>query len=181
MVSGNFRLGEFAGAVLNCQLDRLREQVDHRDANARYLDARLSQIPGITPQRRDAFVTKNSVHLYLFRFDESVFGITRARFLEALAAEGIPVAPGYVIPLYRQPLFADKAFGPYSGAMDADYASVRLPVCERLSNLEGAWLYQSVLLGSRQDMDDVVNAVAKIYEHRKALSSAKPQAAGVAR
>jgi len=184
MISGNYRLGEFAGAVLNCQLDRLREQVDLRDANARYLDAKLLQIPGITPQRRDSFATKNAQHLYLFRFDEQTFGINRQRFLEALSAEGIPAAPGYVIPLYRQPLFGDKAFGPYTACVtngaNVDYGSMRLPVCERLSNSQGAWLYQSVLLGSRQDMNDVFNAIAKLYEHRNVLSG-QAQAAGAAR
>ena len=32
VVSGNYRLGEFQGAVLNCQLDRLEEQTATRDA-----------------------------------------------------------------------------------------------------------------------------------------------------
>jgi dTDP-4-amino-4,6-dideoxygalactose transaminase len=179
VISGNYRLGEFAGAILNCQLDRLREQVELRDANGRYLDKKLSQIPGITPQRRDAFATRSSQHLYLFRFDEAVFGFDRARFLEALAKEGIPAAPGYVVPLYRQPLFANKAFGPYDAASSRDYANARLPVCEQISKSDGAWFYQAVLLGNQRDMDDVVDAMVKIYEHREHLRSAKPQAAGV--
>jgi dTDP-4-amino-4,6-dideoxygalactose transaminase len=181
IISGNHRLNEFAGAILNCQLDRLKEQADRRDANGRYLDEKLSQIPGITPQRRDAFATKNAQHLYPFRFDPAVFEIPRQRVLDALAAEGIPAAPGYVVPLYRQPLFVDKAFGPYSAASQRDYGSVRLPVCERICDTDGAWFYQTVLLGSRQDMDDVVNAVAKVYELRQALAEETRQAVGVTR
>ena len=38
---------------------------------------------------------------------------------------------------------------------------------------EGAWLYQSVLLGSRSDMDDIVSAIAKVYENRHALAGAE--------
>jgi dTDP-4-amino-4,6-dideoxygalactose transaminase len=178
IISGNYRLNEFAGAILNCQLDRLKEQAERRDANGRYLDEKLGQIPGIAPQRRDAFATRNAHHLYLFRFDETRFGISRQKFLEALAAEGIPAAPGYVVPLYRQPLFMNKAFGPYSAAAGQDYTNVRLPVCEQISNSQGAWLYQAVLLGDRADMDDVVNAMAKIYEHRDALAGATAQVAG---
>src|SRR5439155_10121720 len=128
-------------------------------------------------QKRDPFATKCAHHLYLFRFDERIFGCPRQRFLDALTAEGIPVAPGYVIPLYQQPLFADKAFGPYTGCVtngpDFDYASLRLPVCEHIASVGGAWFYQSVLLGTQQDMDDVASAVAKIYEHRQALSETK--------
>ena len=180
VISGNYRLNEFAGAILNCQLDRLREQTDLRDANGRYLDERLAGVPGITPQRRDAFATKCAHHLYLFRFDERAFGCPRQKFLEALAAEGIPAAPGYVIPLYRQPMFVNKAFGPYNACVtngpDIDYAKLRLPVAEDISGVSGAWFYQSVLLGSKRDMDDVVAAVTKVYENREALRSAKPQA-----
>ena len=29
--------------------------------------------------------------------------------------------------------------------------------------------HQSILLGSRNDMDDIVNAITKIYENRKSL------------
>lgn len=181
IISGNHRLSEFQGAILNCQLDRLKEQTDLRDANGRYLDEKLSQIPGIMPQRRDAFATKSAQHLYPFRFDAGVFGISRQRFLEALGAEGIPAAPGYVIPLYRQPLFADKAFGPYTAGAARDYGNIRLPVCERICNEEGAWFYQTVLLGMRSDMDDVVTAVAKVYEHREALAEKTPQTVGAGR
>ncbi len=34
VISGNYRLGEFQGAVLNAQLDRLEEQTNTRDATA---------------------------------------------------------------------------------------------------------------------------------------------------
>jgi len=185
VISGNHRLNEFAGAILNCQLDRLKEQTDRRDANGRYLDQKLSQIPGLTPQRRDAFVTRCAHHLYSFTFDQGVFGCPRARFIEALAAEGIPLAPGYVVPLYRQPLFANKAFGPYTACVtdgpNIDYGQMRLPVCERLSSGCGVWLYQSVLLGTQKDMDDVASAIQKVYENRDALSVATAQPAEAAR
>jgi dTDP-4-amino-4,6-dideoxygalactose transaminase len=100
VMSANYRLGEFAGAILNAQLDRLDEQTDRRDANGRYLDERLAEIPGITPQRRGAFATRNAHHLYLMRYDEKVFGVPRGRFIDALVAEGVPMSSGYVLPLY---------------------------------------------------------------------------------
>jgi dTDP-4-amino-4,6-dideoxygalactose transaminase len=186
VMSGNYRLGEFAGAILNCQFDRLDEQTNTRDANGRYLDSLLSEIPGITPQRRDASTTRNAYHLYPFRYDADAFGMPRARFLEALAAEGIPASSGYVLPLYRQPLFADRAFGPYTGYRsarpDIDYGAMRLPVCERICGGEGAWMTQNVLLGTRADMDDIARAMAKVYENREALAgaAARPAVAGAA-
>src|SRR5687768_13818168 len=46
VISGNYRLGEFQAAVLNCQLDRLEEQTEARDRNGRYLASRLEALPG---------------------------------------------------------------------------------------------------------------------------------------
>ncbi len=185
VISANYRLGEFQGAILNCQLDRMDEQTKTRDANGRYLNKLLREIPGITPQLRSEDVTRDGYHLYAFRYDDGVFGVPRARFLEAMAAEGIPASAGYVLPLYRQPLFVTRAFGPYTGYQsarpDIDYGAMRLPNCERICTSEGVWLGQAVLLGTRADMDEVVRAVEKVYENRKALAGALPLTAGAAK
>ncbi|MGB7158597.1 MAG: DegT/DnrJ/EryC1/StrS family aminotransferase [Tepidisphaeraceae bacterium] len=178
VMSANYRLGEFAGAILNCQLDRLDEQTNTRDANGRYLDKLLGKVPGITPQKRDERATRNAYHLYPFRYEQTVFGVPRSRFHEALAAEGIPGSTGYVLPLNRQPLFVNRAFGPYTGYRsarpDIDFGSLRLPNCERICAGEGSWLTQNVLLGTRADMDDVVRAIEKVYENRHALAGTEP-------
>src|SRR5688572_3063866 len=63
IVSGNYRLGEFQGAVLNCQLDRLEEQTARRDHNGRRLASRLAALPGLYPQKRPAECTRHSHHL----------------------------------------------------------------------------------------------------------------------
>jgi dTDP-4-amino-4,6-dideoxygalactose transaminase len=182
VISANYRLGEFAGAILNCQLDRLDEQTNARDANGRYLDQQLAMIPGISPQKRDASTTRHAQHLYAMRYDAGVFGVPRARFLAALAAEGIPASPGYALPLHRQPMFLNRAFGPYTGYQsarpDVDFAKVELPNCERISGGEGVWLTQNVLLGTQSDMDDVVGAFEKVYEHRHTLAGVVEAAAG---
>ena len=174
VISANYRLSEFQGAILNAQLTRLDEQTTRRDRNGLYLDSKLAKIPGITPQKRDATCTRNAYHLYLFRYDEKIFGAPRKRFLEALAAEGVPAAPGYVIPLYKQPLFKNKAFGPYTASLqarpDLDYGALNLPNVEAICGGEGAWIYQSVLLGEQHDMDDIVRAFEKVYENRAELA-----------
>jgi len=173
VIAGNYRLGEFQSAILNTQMNRLDEQINRRDENGRYLDERLAQIPGIKPQKRTSDCTRNSYHLYPYRYDEKTFGVPRQRFVEAVRKEGVPAETGYVLPLYRQPLFVNKAFGPYTGAIqarpDLDYAALHLPNGEAICAGEGGWLYQSVLLGSRADMDDVVRAFEKVYENRESL------------
>jgi dTDP-4-amino-4,6-dideoxygalactose transaminase len=172
VMAGNYRLGEFQGAVLNAQLGRLTEQTRTRDRNGQYLAAQLRRIPGIFPQRRPADCTRHSYHLFLLRIDPQVFGAPRDAVLKALQAEGIPICGGYAVPLYRQPLFLNKAFGPYlpRAAKRLDYGAVRCPNCERICSEQGAWLEQSVFLGSCSDMDDIVRAFAKVYANRAALS-----------
>jgi dTDP-4-amino-4,6-dideoxygalactose transaminase len=171
VMAGNYRLGEFQGAVLNAQLDRLEEQTRTRDRNGQYLAARLSRIPGLHPQRRTAWTTRHSYHLFLFRLEAPAFGAPRAAVLKALQAEGIPVCSGYALPLYRQPLFLDQAFGPYlpDARKTLDYGGVRCPNCETICGEQGAWLEQSLFLGTPVDMDDIARAFEKVYEHRGVL------------
>jgi dTDP-4-amino-4,6-dideoxygalactose transaminase len=181
VISGNYRLGEFAGAILNCQFDRLEEQTNTRDANGRHLNEHLAMIPGITPQRRDAAATRNAQHLYVTRYDESTVGVPRAKFIEALVAEGILASPGYVLPLHRQPMFINRAFEPYAAVQDIDFAASHVPNVERICSSEGLWLTQNVLLGTRADMDDIIAAFEKVYEHRHALAGVAEAAAGTTR
>ncbi len=91
-----------------------------------------------------------------------VYGATLERFLAALRAEGIPASRGY-IPLYDTGAVRDST--------ELLCRTLRLeavprpdcPVTERACDQEAVWLLgQSALLGPRQDMDDVLEAVAKI-------------------
>jgi dTDP-4-amino-4,6-dideoxygalactose transaminase len=175
IMSGNYRMGEFQGAVLNAQLSRLEAQTKNRDANGRCLASRLSRIPGIHPQKRPADCKRHSYHLFLFRIDAAAFGAPRQAILKAIEAEGIPVCGGYAVPLYRQPLFLNKAFGPYLPNTPAslDYGKVRCPNCEKICAEQGAWMEQSLLLDSQKDMDDIARAFEKVYENRAALNQLK--------
>jgi dTDP-4-amino-4,6-dideoxygalactose transaminase len=172
VMSANYRLGEFQGAILNAQLDRLEAQTQTRDTNGQYLAGKLSRLPGIYPQKRPADCTRHSYHLFLFRIDAAAFGAPRTAVLKALEAEGIPVCGGYALPLYRQPLFLNRAFGPYlpNAARTLDYGKVSCPNCEKICREQGAWFEQSLLLGTPSDMDDIANAFEKVHQHREALS-----------
>ena len=174
VISGNYRLGEFQGAVLNGQLDRLEEQTRTRDANGRYLAARIAALPGLYPQARPVDCTRHSYHLFMLRLDESVFGAPRASVLRALAAEGIPCSAGYGFSLPHQPLFRNRAFGPYLAGASAklDYRDVHCPASDLLCREQCIWLDQHLLLGSRTDAEDIARAFEKVYEHRGVLNQA---------
>jgi len=165
---GNFRLSALQSALLLAQLKRLERQTTRRDANGRYLAAKLSLIEGLHPQKLGSATTRCSHHLFMFRLDPAVFPVPRDKFVQALRAEGIPCSGGYGVPLNRQPVFLQKHFAPFSPAArkrrDVNYARQRFPVAERLC-AESVWFTQSMLLGSRKDMNDIVRAVRKVRDH----------------
>ena len=168
VLGSNFRMTGWQAAILLAQMERLDEQTEIRNRNGIYLSEKLSEIEGIKPAKRDERVTKHAYHLYVFRYDAEKFGgQPRARFLEALRAEGIPCSPGYN-PLYKHDLFKASIqknpllYGYDKG--DADYSKLYCPVTEKACNEEGIWLTQNVLLGTQEDMDDIVEAVKKIRD-----------------
>jgi dTDP-4-amino-4,6-dideoxygalactose transaminase len=174
VVAGNYRLGEFQGAVLNAQLDRLEEQTSTRNWNGRYLASRLAALPGLHPQARPESCKIHSYHLFMMRLDATAFGAPRAAVLDALRAEGIPCSAGYGWTLPRQPVFRNKALGPYlaSAASRLDYTA-QADRCVNADLLcdQAIWLEQSLMLGSRADIDDIARAFEKVYEHRDALNA----------
>ena len=150
------------------------EQTRTRDANGRYLAARIAALPGLYPQARPVDCTRHSYHLFMLRLEESVFGAPRAAVLRALAAEGIPCSAGYGFSLPHQPLFRNRAFGPYLAGASAklDYRDVHCPASDLLCREQCIWLDQHLLLGSRTDAEDIARAFEKVYEHRGVLNQA---------
>ena len=169
----NYRITEFQAAILLVQLARLEEQNARRMDNARYLSEALSEIDGLKVQRWDERANKHSWHIYMIRYDPEQFdGIPRARFLEALNAEGIPSFTGYTFPLYANPLFVNKEFLGHGAPVspiyqDIDFAAYRekCPVTERACYHESIWLEHRLLLGTHQDMDDIAAGFRKVKEN----------------
>jgi dTDP-4-amino-4,6-dideoxygalactose transaminase len=165
---------EFQGAVLLAQMERLEDQMRTREENALYLDSLLSKIEGIRPLRRDPRVTTHAYHLYIFRYDPQGFKrLPREKFLKALNAEGIPCSAGYV-PLYKEEAFYAEPGGCPLGCAfygrEMDYSKVSCPVTEHVCANEAVWLFQSQLLGPKEDMDDIAQAVRKVQENVGELS-----------
>lgn len=162
-LGSNYRMTEFQAAILIAQLTRLDEQNKTRNDNGKYLTERLNKIEGIEPLNRDEHVTVHAYHLYIFKYDKKLFAnASREQFVKALNAEGIPATTGYAMPLYRQPAFETISFGKYN------YSSLHLPVSEAACK-QSVWLPQNLLLGSKADMDDIVEAIEKIKLNAKEL------------
>ena len=107
----------------------------------------------------------------MFRLDAREFGAAREAVLRALEAEGIPCSPGYGYSLPEQPMFREKAFGPYLARVRdrLDYSRVQCPNSDLICREQCVWLEQNLFLGDRADMDDIASAFEKVYEHRNAL------------
>lgn len=172
VISGNYRLGEFQGAVLNAQLHRLETQTKTRNRNGQYLASRIAQLPGVHPQKRDADCTRHSYHLFMLRVDGHEFGAPRAAVIKALQAEGIPCSGGYGLSLHHQPIFRNKAFGPYLPKVSAklNYQKTQCPNSDLICREQCLWLEHGIFLGARSDIDDVARAFEKIHENRDALT-----------
>jgi dTDP-4-amino-4,6-dideoxygalactose transaminase len=172
VISGNYRLGELQGALLNAQLEALEDQTKTRDANGQYLAGRLANLPGLHPQQRPDYCTRHAYHLCMLRIDGQKFGAPRAAAIAALCAEGIPCSAGYGFSLPEQPMFRNRAFGPYLPGMAdrLDYQRVHCPNSDLLCREQALWLEQAMFLGPRDDMDDIYRAFEKVYAERAALA-----------
>lgn len=154
----NLRMTEWQGAVLLAQLERMDEHFPIRERNARYLSDALARMGGLQPLPHDPNVTRDARHLLILRYDPQAFGgRSRSEFLAAAEAEGITTFSSGYVNLPHTPAIR-KAMRERFGI---DSTQVSLPCAEQAAR-ETVWMSQNTLLGSQQDMDDILTAVEKI-------------------
>lgn len=179
MPGANLRLTEFQAALLLSQMGRLEEQSRVRETNARHLSNMLREIPGVVPARMYEGCTRNAYHLYMLRYRKEHFsGLSRAAFLKALIAEGVPAQSGYS-PLNKEPFLIDTL---RSRHFKAIYPAERIARWEEHNRCpqndqlceEAVWLTQTMLLGTRNDMEQIAEAVRKIQAHAPELTRLQP-------
>jgi dTDP-4-amino-4,6-dideoxygalactose transaminase len=169
----NYRMTEFQAAVLLGQLERLPDQLLKREKNAGYLSSQLAKVEGIKPPVKDGRVTRQSYYYYIMKYCQNSFeNVPRNRFMAALYFEGIPCEPIYE-PVYQSPLFTlERGKWPLISGTDStqvDYSSVKCPIAEKASYEEAVAIPHTVLLGQKEDIEDVVAAVEKIKENASEL------------
>lgn len=175
----NFRLTDLHAAVLLAQVTRLDELTERRAISAERLDRELGAIDGLAPLRREPGITRPAYYIYHFRYDPERFGgLSRDEFCDAMRAEGIPCGPTRGQLVYKHPLFGAN---PLRGAPmvipgpngPVDYSEVRCPVAEDVAARTGVSIPQNVLLGSSEDIAEVVRAAWKIRESTRELAGAR--------
>jgi perosamine synthetase len=170
----NFRMQQSQALILMSQMKRIEKDNDVRLANALYLDNKLKEIPGIVPYKLAKGATRAVYHLYPFRYIKEQFNnIPKDKFIRALNAEGIPCNNGYGRQ-NKDGLIEDNL---NTRGFKRLFSESRLRQWREENVLPGndqlcdqaVTFYQSILLGSKSDMDDIVNAITKIYENRDLL------------
>ncbi|MDY0354831.1 MAG: DegT/DnrJ/EryC1/StrS family aminotransferase [Sedimentisphaerales bacterium] len=176
-IGPKYRMNEFEAAVLLGQLSGAKERFERRNQNATYLSSRLKDIPGLTPQKLYEGTESGSFYLYPMSYHKELFnGVPRATFLKALAAEGVSLSPYIARGLHREP-WIDHILD--SRVYKTMYSAKRLreyreqcacPKCDQVCE-EMAMLWASgPLLGTRQDMADIADAIEKVWANRDQLA-----------
>jgi dTDP-4-amino-4,6-dideoxygalactose transaminase len=174
IIGTNRRMTEYQAAILLSQIKRLEKDAQKRTENADYLTSKIKDIPGILPAKFYDGVTRAAYHLYPFRYKKERFNnLSRNKFLSALRAEGIPCSSGYG-PQYNDGLIEAalnsnnfrRSFS--KERLDRYRKELHYPDNDQLCK-EAVWFTQNLLLGTKKDMDDIADAILKIYENRDKL------------
>ena len=165
--SGNYRLSEWEAAVLWIQFQRFPQQLALREENAQRLDEAIAAIPGVSPMRCPAQVTRRGLYAYVFRYDATAFsGMPVSSFRSSLEARlGIPVDSTYE-PLNNSALYQPQTkprhrlSAEYWAHIDA--SRFELPVAERAYREEAVVIPHEVLLHDWNRLRQLPAAIVQI-------------------
>lgn len=179
MVGFNYRMGEIEAAITREQLKKLPQLLQERRENTSYLNEKLAKIPCLI-KTKVAQNVEHSFYVHVLQFDESVAGMHRNKFIDAVKKElpntllreesDVLLSYGYVKPLYLQPLYQEKiAFGsrgfPFN--KEAHYEKGLCPVTEDM-HYNKLISHEFMRPGmQKEDLDDVIAAFEKVWHYRE--------------
>jgi perosamine synthetase len=167
----NFRMTEVQAAIGLVQLSRLDGYIKQRRHIAHTLTEGLSSIEGVIPPREPDY-TKHVFYKYILKLDRKVIKVPVKRFIDTLAAEGIPCSRRYPTPLHQQPIFVE-----HSGFGDTTFPFTKpaykgkteygggLPNSEQLPEDLVRLVIRPTM--SVDDIDDIISAVRKVATYFK--------------
>ncbi|MDD4109076.1 MAG: DegT/DnrJ/EryC1/StrS family aminotransferase, partial [Prolixibacteraceae bacterium] len=173
---GNFRPAVFQAANLLAQIRRLEEQSALRDENSAYLEKLLSEIKGVRPSKKYEGQTRRAYYSYQMIYEKEHFnGLPKAKFIEAMRAEGISFGNGIDSNLHLDPTIETylnhRSFQKiYSKErLDRYREEIKCPVNERIGKETGLSLGHRIFLGTGKDMEDIVSAIIKVQKNAPKL------------
>ena len=174
MIGHNFRLGEIESAIASVQLDKLDGRVASRQRVADQLNAGLAGLRGLTTPVVAAGAT-HVYYVYGMTLDPAAIGVSRARLVEALKAEGVGgLMAGYqnlhLLPVFRNKIaFGSKGFPWTIADRDIGYGPGLCPVAEKLHNETFLGLAICVYELPPEDVDQIVAAFQKVWANLDSL------------
>jgi dTDP-4-amino-4,6-dideoxygalactose transaminase len=171
-----YRISDFAASVLMAQLTRFKETTAHREQNAAFLREELKKVPGVHVQEWYPEAEHVSCYHFGTRIDPASFhGASRDQIVKALKAEGIP-ADGAQGPALNHEAFIESILNSrgyqrlFSRERLAQYREQnRLPKNDQLT-ATAVEFHHNVLMGTREDTNDIAEAFAKVQANAGALS-----------
>ncbi|MFC1557932.1 DegT/DnrJ/EryC1/StrS family aminotransferase [candidate division KSB1 bacterium] len=173
-----YRMNEFEASILLPQLDLVEERVNRRTENAQYLTSKLKEIPGIMPQKHYEGQGKATYYTYDFRYDKEVFNnISLDTFVKALRAEGAQIFVQSKSELNKSSVIENTL---NSRTFTKIFSKERLKRYREENECpnnakrckEALGLFHWSLSGTKIDMDNIYNAVLKLYENKDKLAKA---------
>ena len=167
----NYRMTELQGAVGIAQLDRLEWICAQRNRYGDGLTAGIKDLPGIyPPEILDG--CKSSYWFYMLRIDEKEAGVSRDEFCEALQAEGVGCAAGYIPTcVYEYDMFKNKnayngtdcPFGCKYYGKNIEYKKGLCPVSEEILTTAARLTVDEFY--TEQDLKEAIEAIRKVSKH----------------
>jgi dTDP-4-amino-4,6-dideoxygalactose transaminase len=178
VIGPKYRMNEFEAAVLLGQLAGVKERFARRNENAAHLTSRLKGFPGVVPQKLYPGTASGSFYIYAMTYHKEQFNnADRSVFLKALHAEGVDLSPYIDRGLHREPWIENVL---NSKVYQKMFSLTRLqkyrdelacPNCDKVCQEMAMIWATGPLLASKADMDDVADAILKVYENRDKLSA----------
>lgn len=177
-IGPKYRMEEFEGAILMGQLPGVRERFKIRNDNANYLTSKLKGFTALVPQKHYPGTESGAYYHYSMTYHQDLWGVERSKFFKAIAAEGVDLNSYIRTGLHREP-WVDDVIGlkgykaMFSPSRLKEYKeSMHLPNCDKISDetMVSFWGSGS-LLASRDEMDNIINAIMKVYENRDKLKA----------
>lgn len=173
-----YRMNEFEAAVLLGQWPGIKERFARRNENAAYLAEKFVGFDGVVPQKLYEGTESGAYYVYGLTYHPEHFNDAgRSTFLRALRAEGVSLG-GYIgHGLHQEPWVQHILDAPMYKRM---YTQQRLqqyreqnscPNCDHVCSSVISFHASGRLLGTKADMDDIVNAIFKVHENRDKLKS----------
>lgn len=171
MIGFNFRMTEMEAAIGLEQLKKLSNLVAQRAGAADRLTAGIRHLKGL----RLPIIKPGCTHVYYVYplvYQASETGIPRPTILQALQAEGLPIAGGYenlhLLPIYQKRIAYGNGGFPWTADVYKGRVSYKKGICPVAETLQDESFLQIGLCGytfTDREIDQVIGAFLKVWDH----------------